>query len=287
VRPHGQGPWSLVADDLNADAGQELTPGTSTQMAREQTDAEIIRHLVEQVGFLRRSAAAYDAGDTDEAKRLATTARVLCHDGRSSRSLLGQLGLLNELRFIDTVPELDEPEAPARAPDNDVTITATLFSSPLAPIGGGPQGFAPQLDRAQRSRPKSFQDWWGTVVIEDPKNKLTRRDVVLALANQDAGAHVDPELTHAAYVAGLPRWIARNRHLSRRGWRRADRRVQPCARGHASGRVRDGRDPCADRRWEGSVEIPAGSHHARPSRGLSEEENVSRMCHRNRWTRPG
>ena len=45
-----------------------------------QTDPELMEHLHEQMGFLRRSAEHYDAGDFSEAKRLATTLRVLLHD---------------------------------------------------------------------------------------------------------------------------------------------------------------------------------------------------------------
>jgi hypothetical protein len=37
---------------------------------RKQTRAELIEHLREQVGYLDKSAAAYDAGDESEAKRL-------------------------------------------------------------------------------------------------------------------------------------------------------------------------------------------------------------------------
>ncbi len=50
-------------------------------MARHrQTDPELMQHLYEQMGFLRRSAEGYDAGDFSEAKRLATTLRLLLHD---------------------------------------------------------------------------------------------------------------------------------------------------------------------------------------------------------------
>ena len=42
---------------------------------------------------------------------------------------------------------------------------------------------------------QSFDDWLGSLVIKDCiGNTFTRRSIVLALANQDGGAHVDPAL---------------------------------------------------------------------------------------------
>ena len=67
-----------------------------------QTDPELMEHLNEQMGFLRRSAEHYDGGDFSEAKRLATTLRVLLHDSEKSKSLLTQLSVKDKLRFVDT-----------------------------------------------------------------------------------------------------------------------------------------------------------------------------------------
>lgn len=40
-----------------------------------------------------------------------------------------------------------------------------------------------------------FDTWWGGTIFKDTKgNILTRRDLVLSLANKDGGAHVDPSL---------------------------------------------------------------------------------------------
>jgi hypothetical protein len=56
------------------------------------TLAELECHLAEQLQFLQVSAAAFDAGFEGEAKRLAVVLRILLHDTKSSKSLLGQLG---------------------------------------------------------------------------------------------------------------------------------------------------------------------------------------------------
>lgn len=64
-------------------------------------------HLNEQLEFLKRSAAAFDEGFTDEAKRLATVVRVLVHDTRTSHSLLNQLDIKN-VDFHDTAIALED-----------------------------------------------------------------------------------------------------------------------------------------------------------------------------------
>jgi hypothetical protein len=57
-------------------------------LAYTQTDDELREHLRDSVEFLAASSAAYDAGAEGEAKRIATTIRVLVHDTNSSKSLL-------------------------------------------------------------------------------------------------------------------------------------------------------------------------------------------------------
>src|SRR5689334_21606817 len=114
-------------------------------MAHQQSDAELVAHLAEQVAFLRQSAAQYDEGVDAEAKRLAVSVRTMCHDTRNSQSLLHQLGLLDVLRFVDTAWQMPMKREPEREPG---TVMVTAFSSPLAPMSGGPRGYTPLLDTA-------------------------------------------------------------------------------------------------------------------------------------------
>jgi peptide subunit release factor RF-3 len=55
-------------------------------MAYRLTRQDLIRQLRDQVAFLRASGASFDAGMESEAKRLATTIRVLIHDTARSQS---------------------------------------------------------------------------------------------------------------------------------------------------------------------------------------------------------
>src|SRR5208282_5140661 len=66
-----------------------------------QSAEDLRRHLSEQVGFLESSCAGFDRGNEAEAKRIAASLRILLHDTDSSKSLLGQLGMLGGM-FLDT-----------------------------------------------------------------------------------------------------------------------------------------------------------------------------------------
>ena len=150
-----------------------------------QSKANLQDHLNDTVQALELSAEAYDHGCEGEAKRLAVAIRVLAHDTNRSKSLLGLLGM-KSVKFYDTaIPD---------QPGNLMTyagITAML-------VGGGAVKYVAPLDQLPAEEPPrwvDFGDWWNGVIFSDvEKRETTRRDLVLAVANKDGGAHVDPEL---------------------------------------------------------------------------------------------
>jgi hypothetical protein len=150
-------------------------------------DEELECHLKEQISFLKRSIASFDQGYLDEAKRIAVVVRVLVHDTEASKSLLGLLNLKN-IDFFDT------------APDYTQNIIGSFNGLALLE-GGGPKGgrFVPRcLIPGNPAKPytfKPFGEWWQKTVIVDNKNqKFSRQKIILALANKEGGAHIDPEL---------------------------------------------------------------------------------------------
>jgi len=152
-----------------------------------QTDRELLSHLEEQVRFLLRSADAYDAGDEAEAKRLATAIRVLVHDTAASHSLLTQIGI-RSLPFLDTAGPL--------YPRNLASETR------LTIMRIGPEGasWVPKNAMDYESAPIGlpFERWWNAPVIKGQSGETySRKDIVLSLADQDGGAHVDPAMNES------------------------------------------------------------------------------------------
>jgi hypothetical protein len=154
-----------------------------------QSADDLTAHLSEQLGFLRRSANAYDEGYTDEAKRLATTIRVLVHDTVSSTSLLQQLNEKTRAFHDTAIPGVPGNLATygalvqmALGPNGDVYVP--FLDGPF-PSGWTPVGVA-------------FDKWWRRIVFTNPERlAMSRKDLVLAVANQDGGAHIDPSLSEA------------------------------------------------------------------------------------------
>lgn len=160
--------------------------------SREELEASLTRQLAN----MRRSAEAYDRGALEEAERLAVTAYVLLHDGNNrSKSLLGQLGLKDQLRFVSSA---------TKPPPG-----AELLGLPLCGIDAGQEGstyFAPLGDITWiTGKPGHlpFSKWWSEVVYTTVRGiELTRKNLVFALRTFDGG-HVDGSLRDEAY-----HWLA-------------------------------------------------------------------------------
>lgn len=147
------------------------------------TQAQLAKHLSEQIGFLQSSAKAYDLGNEAEAKRMAVTLRVLLHDTKVSSSLLGQMHLKKRVQFVSTAQKY--------SPTNLLSQQCLLMLS----FVGDTARYVPLFENGNRYRFLSFPDWSGEIVLSDQHKRLFRRKQVLKLlANQDGGAHVDPEL---------------------------------------------------------------------------------------------
>ena len=137
-------------------------------------------HLKRQISFLQRSATSYDAGYHDEAIRIAVVIRVLIHQTKNSTSLLSHLNATQIKLRSSTIGYLP----------------GTVLFFGLGSLTIGPDGmmYVPSLD-AEIPHSLSVQDWWEQVVyVVDPSNRISRKRIILAAANQDGGAHVDSKL---------------------------------------------------------------------------------------------
>lgn len=159
--------------------------------------AVMIRYR-ENLGFLMKSAAAFDAGDHAEALRLATAVRTLSYDDGRGDSILTQIGAKPRMEWRSF-------HAPFAL---GVSEGASVFGSSLHGTiysGDGSTRFGP-LDFGPDGRQVSYEDWWaGEPVVEFGEGHVSRRQLTLGLANQDGGAHVDLTGSYiTALFAGSP-----------------------------------------------------------------------------------
>lgn len=156
-------------------------------MARHRrTREELEQELREQAEALRASAAEYDNGKRWEAKRLATTAYVLLHDGGQSRSLLGQLGLKGQM--------LSTAKHDGASPMPLATIAMDMKA------GGKGMTFEPLLDQhSTECRMMSFNRWYAEDVFIGRHLRLSRKNLIFTFRSQAGGAHVDPDITDDSF----------------------------------------------------------------------------------------
>lgn len=150
--------------------------------------ADLMRKVREEVELLRVLGATFDSGHRVAAYALATTIRVLVHDTTSSHALLAQLGELSTMQFRDTSLPMD-----LSGPINTNGGLVLLTKRTDGDAAWAPLCEAPTPASAPRPRDIAFQPWWGNDVLSDSQGtRWSRRRMVLAIANQEGGAHIDP-----------------------------------------------------------------------------------------------
>lgn len=169
-------------------------------------------HLKRQLVFLRNSVAAYDSGCAEEAIRIGVAIRVLCHDTQSSESLLKQMGQRHTLPLVTTAKTV--PTEFLETTDFGELMAGMTFGQTL------------EYDPVPEDAPAFLcADWWEQPVFIRDKKTYTRKDVVLAAANKDGGAHVDnPDAKLQALQEGF--WIRTVTHAD------GTKKTEPLADNH-------------------------------------------------------
>jgi hypothetical protein len=156
-----------------------------------QSRSELKQHLIESVEFLIKSSILYDQGDKAEAKRIALEIRKLLHDTDKSASILSSLKTKD--MFFENTGYVYFEENMAHYLGLVKTVIHPVDDKYIAE-------YFPILNEDDAKKKLLFDVWWNSIVISDnEKTTFTRKDIVLCLADQDGGAHVDNELEKVYY----------------------------------------------------------------------------------------
>jgi len=155
-------------------------------------DGELEQHYKEQLEMLADRCDAYYAGKVHEAKSAAAILYILlCDKGGSQKSLLGQLGLKTERRFLDSRVR------------NQLSLNSAKGAWPWTVVPLKPYREKDLVD---------FEDWWQQEFHAWFGNVTFRREeLVEAIRHKEGGGHV-AELT-LDKIAAVRR--------SRSGWHRS------------------------------------------------------------------
>ncbi|MGE3346828.1 MAG: hypothetical protein AB7I35_05275 [Ramlibacter sp.] len=156
--------------------GERRMPSLSHRKRKRPAEMTLQEHLSRQMQYLQRSCALYDSGHKDESLRIAVTIRVLFHDTAKSRSLIRQMKVKDIIRVVTSFEDLPKDFQPvamyplfANSADGGTSVPFALPSPALL---------------------LSVDDWWSQLVWMQP-TPMSRKDIVLAAANKDGGAHVE------------------------------------------------------------------------------------------------
>jgi len=149
---------------------------------------DLQNELVEQLRLLRKSCDEFDNGDLAESRRIASSLRTLLHETKRSHSLLGQLDKLNG-QFVST------------AIGNEVGNLAGYCGLTCSIMSPSSSKVSPFLDEGPPPKLLDFNQWWNSevIILDQKKSGFSRRDIVLTMADQDGGSHVDPQIDAAYY----------------------------------------------------------------------------------------
>jgi len=172
------------------------------------TPTDFKEHLKEQLYFLEKSIQDFDKNEI-EAKRSASTLRTLLHDTSNSTSLLKHLNS-KSIKFIDTsAPEGGFSNFDLANIRLDLDFIAFINNTPYAGLvakevkphnGNLLMKFKPLYKHHNNSSARMYKDldfdvWWNSKIFDSKTGYvLTRKDLILALANKDGGAHIDDKI---------------------------------------------------------------------------------------------
>jgi hypothetical protein len=146
--------------------------------------------LEEQRHLLEKSIHGMASGDLSEGLRIATSIRVLVHETASSKPLLKQLtGNYLELEILDELPKKEETLPPG-------TTAVVIMSVPIS-VNIADKGvfLNPEL-AVDAHQPTILGRWWTRSSLILPGiGGLSRKEVILGLANKEGGAHVDTDIS--------------------------------------------------------------------------------------------
>ncbi|PGM02690.1 hypothetical protein [Bacillus thuringiensis] len=157
-----------------------------------------LEQLKEQASFLTDACENYDKGKFAQAKMLSAIIRTLVKDpdnprrNNRTKSLLNLLDRKNEMKFYNT-----GFEAKNAVSNVNLIGLATVPSKTPTVTKQFDHIYLPLLDTSSQIDIKwlNFEQWWNSqiLVFSDEGNNIifTRKRIVLTMAEQDGGAHID------------------------------------------------------------------------------------------------
>ncbi|RKS90925.1 hypothetical protein DFR51_0469 [Sphingosinicella microcystinivorans] len=162
--------------------------------------SEILSQLEVQISFLRKSAALYDSGDFEEARRLSSTIHIICYDKGRTVSLLSQLGFKSSIMLPCSRRHIESVFMAGSA-----ILKVPMVVERLGPLlcmkKNDADGIhcANNFEGVENFPRVRFEVWWKDIIWRHPEGELTRESLILSMRDQDGGSHYDGQLNDSGY----------------------------------------------------------------------------------------
>ena len=149
-----------------------------------RSQSELQHQFNVQLQMLTRRCDSYYEGHHYEAHDIASVLRKMLYDYRQSKSVLGLIGQKETIKYLDSRVH------------NNLALPSLK--------GAWPRTVMPYSLYSDKDM-HSFDEWWTKqrFVIQFKDVNFSREELVLTIANQDGGDHVDPTIDRR--IAGLRR----------------------------------------------------------------------------------
>lgn len=165
--------------------------------------SEIIEHFLEQLKFLNKSCAEFDSGDESEAKRISVTLRNILKDTDKDTSILK---LLNKkgIAFLDTSSKAGGISNFIISKMQNCTVTfMNIYMGLVVKEITGINGeyfyhFRPLLIQPtwENKDLMLFDNWYNQIIFSDVDDGISRKKLILSIAEQDGGNHFDIKINN-------------------------------------------------------------------------------------------
>lgn len=163
------------------------------RIPRVSVKREAKQQLIESLRDLSRDAASYDKGEFNAVNRSSVTLRSLFHKTRYSHSLLQTLDIENDIYFRSFAPKIH---------DDTVVDYGNLYAARFLHFNYLRDEYEFQdvflfnpINSKAHSSP--FTEWWKEPLLVFSDEAISRKQLILAAANEDGGAHFDSKFKEA------------------------------------------------------------------------------------------
>lgn len=159
------------------------------------SNEDLKEQLNNQIKLLNKNINDYDSGFNESAITISTICRIILHDTNNSKSLLTNLNIKKDLKFVTGINSYMPSNMVPFSKNVGIKNTIKKDTSQLTYYS-----ITPKYKQIFNTISVDFDLWWNEIILRDSDHNLyTRKQIVLFVANKYGGAHIDNKIPDYFY----------------------------------------------------------------------------------------